>query len=102
MPVGSEARRAPGERGSLTARRGSVALIARAAWAGNRMDLLRQAASASRDVLDVASLSISQLEEESAQIRTLINFGTLGLREVPEPVDETYLIEDYGSLRAVV
>jgi diguanylate cyclase (GGDEF)-like protein len=102
MPVGSEARRAPGERGSLTARLGSLALIARSAWAGTRMDLLRQAAGASRDVLDVASLSISQLEEESAQIRTLINFGTLGLRELQEPTDETYLIDDFGSLRAVV
>lgn len=102
MPVGSDARQAPGERGSLTARLGSLALIARSAWAGSRLDLLRQAASASKDVLDVASLSISQLEEESEQIRTLINFGALGLRELPEPADETYLIEDYASLRAVV
>lgn len=103
MPVSSQSRAAPaGEPGSLTARLGSLALIARAAWASSRSDLLQQVASATRDVLDVASLSISQLEPETNQIRTLVNFGTLGLREVPEPVDETYPIPSFGSLRATV
>ncbi len=102
MPVGSDARLAPGERGSLTARLGSLALIARAAWANSRMDLLRQAANASRDVLDVASLSISQLEPDARQIRTLINFGVLGLREIAEPSDETYAVDEFASLRSVI
>ncbi|MEO8108364.1 MAG: GGDEF domain-containing protein [Actinomycetes bacterium] len=90
MTVGHEPRLGPARREHIATRLGALAEIARAAWAGSQMDLLRGAAASAGEALGAASVSISRWDGEAGQLQVLLNHGHLGPNEVAEPTDEIY------------
>jgi diguanylate cyclase (GGDEF)-like protein len=96
MTVGHEPRLGPARREHVATRLGALAEIARAAWAGSQMDLLRAVAASAGEALGAASVSISRWDAEVGHLQVLINHGDLGPHEVAEPRDETYA-EDISS-----
>jgi diguanylate cyclase (GGDEF)-like protein len=64
--------------------------------------LLEIAAEEARAVLDAASVSVSRLEPGTVTVRTLINVGDLGPKEVRWPEDEVYTSRDAENLGRVV
>lgn len=101
MTVGHEPRLESARREHVATRLGALAEIARAAWAGNERDLLRQAAGSAREALGASSVSISRWDGELGQVRVLLNDGLLGPNEEPEPVDEVYTAETYAHLQVL-
>jgi hypothetical protein len=63
--------------------------------------VLRRTASAARQALGAASLSLSVWERDKARVRVLVNDGDLGPGEEPDPGDETYLVADQPYLLAL-
>lgn len=102
MPVGHDARPESGRREHVATRLGALADIARAAWAGSQVELLRQAGESALQALDAASASISRWDPDIGQVRTLLNLGQLGPEEQPEPVDEIYRADSYVHLQTMV
>jgi diguanylate cyclase (GGDEF)-like protein len=105
MPVGHDARLEPARpdnRQNVATRLGALADIARAAWAGSRADLLRQAAGSAREALDSATASVSRWDAELGELRVLVNVGDLAPGEESEPVDEVYTVEAFHHLRTLV
>ena len=101
MTVGQEAPLDPTRRDHVATRLGALAEIARAAWAGSQMELLRSAAASTQGALEAASVSISRWEADVGQLRVLINHGALGPGEVPEPVDEVHTHDISGHLQVM-
>lgn len=102
MPVGHDARPEEGRRESVATRLGALADIARAAWAGSQLELLRQAGESARQALDAASVSVSRWDPDLGEVRTLLNLGLLGPGEVAEPEDEIYRADSYVHLQTMV
>jgi len=59
-------------------------------------EVLRLTAEAALQALGAASVSVSVWERDRGRVRALLNVGDLGPGEVPEPVDEFYLVDEYG------
>lgn len=102
MPVGHDARPEAGRRENVATRLGALADIARAAWAGTQVELLRRAGESARQALDAASVSISRWDPDLGQVRTLLNLGQLGPQEEAEPFDETYRADTFPHLQLMV
>lgn len=98
MTVGHEPRLSPARREHVATRLGALAEIARAAWAGSQMELLRGAAPSALEALGASSVSISRWDAEVGQLQVLLNDGHLGPHEVAEPTDENYSEDIYGHL----
>jgi diguanylate cyclase (GGDEF)-like protein len=65
-------------------------------------DVIEIAAEQARRALGAGSLSISAWDASKQVLRTLINVGDLAEGEVRRPLDETYTLEGYPSLRALI
>ncbi len=60
------------------------------------------AAEGTRVAIDAASVSVSRLEPGSVTVRTIVNVGDLGPKEVRWPEHETYTMEEFVNLELVV
>ena len=77
--------------------------VAAAAASAHRLEeVLELAAERSLKALDAASLSISRMDVEAGLVRTLVNVGDLAPGEERFPKDETYSVEDYPELIALL
>ena len=77
--------------------------VAAAAASAHRLEeVLELAAERSLKALDAASLSISRWDVEAGLVRTLVNVGDLAPGEERFPKDETYSVEDYPELIALL
>ncbi|HEX7187329.1 MAG TPA: sensor domain-containing diguanylate cyclase [Actinomycetes bacterium] len=65
-------------------------------------DLVELSAEAARRALDAAGLSISRWDRETGVLRTLVNVGLLGPDETRLPHDETYRLDDWPLMSALV
>jgi diguanylate cyclase (GGDEF)-like protein len=78
--------------------RALITVAAGVAAAHGIEDVIETAAEEARRALAAGSLSISKLDEESLQLRTLINVGTLADGEERFPVEELYAMADFPRL----
>lgn len=59
---------------------------------------LEHAAEEARRTLRAASVSVSRVQPDGLTVRTIVNVGDLGPHEERWPEDETYRMEEFGSL----
>jgi diguanylate cyclase (GGDEF)-like protein len=78
--------------------RALLTLAAEVAAVHSLEDVIETAAEEARIALGAGSLSISKLELDAYQLRTLINVGDLGPDEERSPADEVYPLADYPRL----
>lgn len=86
----------------VDARLRGLADVARVATTTSGSDLLRRVSRAAMAALGGASVSLSIWEPELNRIQCVLNEGLLGHGEVPEPVDEYYSLDEYGSARPLL
>lgn len=67
---------------------------------GSLEDVLEVTAEEARIALGACSLSISRLERDHGQLRTLVNTGELSPDEEPRPDDEVYALSDFPMAAA--
>lgn len=82
--------------------RALIDVAAAAAGAYRLEEVLELAAERALEALGGASLAISRWDKEAGVVRTLVNVGQLGPGEERFPKDETYSIDDYPSVVAVI
>jgi diguanylate cyclase (GGDEF)-like protein len=81
----------------------SLATMARALGRSRPLfQLVEIAGEEARSALGAASVSVSRLEGGSFTVRTIINVGDLGPREVRWPQDEVYTIDEFANLDLIV
>jgi diguanylate cyclase (GGDEF)-like protein len=77
----------------------SLAAMARAVGQSNTLErLLELSAERARIALRAASVSVSRLEPGGMCVRTIVNVGDLGPREVRWPENETYEMHEFADL----
>ena len=77
-------------------------VAAAASGASHAEDVLELAAEEALVAVGAASLSVSRLEAERQEIRTLINVGDLGPGEIRFPESETYPAGRYPEVRDLI
>jgi diguanylate cyclase (GGDEF)-like protein len=88
---------------SEEARIRSLAAMARALGRSEALfRLLEIAAEEARTAMRAASVSVSRLVPGTLNVRTIVNVGDLGPREVRWPEDEVYTIDEFASLKLVM
>jgi diguanylate cyclase (GGDEF)-like protein len=77
----------------------SLAAMARAVGHSSTLErMLEISAEQAREALRAASVSVSRLEPGGLTVRTIVNVGDLGPREVRWPEDETYEMAEFVGL----
>jgi len=80
----------------------SLAAVARALGRSEALSrLLEIAAEEARTALRAASVSVSRLVPGTVTVRTIVNVGDLGPREVRWPEDESYTMDEFVGLQLV-
>lgn len=81
----------------------SLGAMARALGRGHSLyRLLEIAADEARDAIRAATVSVSRLEPGTGSLRTLLNVGELGPKEVRWPEDEVYTLRPDSNLGLVI
>jgi diguanylate cyclase (GGDEF)-like protein len=86
----------------VDARLRGLADVARVATTTSGTDLLRRVSHAAMVAMDGVSVSLSIWEPGLNRIQCVLNEGRLGPGEVPEPVEEFYSLDEYGSARTLL
>ena len=92
-------RRRLGRRGMEERLRSLVGITRVLAGSRDSRELMRVALEEARRIVGAASAGLERWERDAAQLRTLVNVGTLAPGEETFPTDETYALADYPQIK---
>ena len=95
-------RRRLGRRGMEERLRSLVGITRVLGGSRDSRELLRVALEEARRIAGAASASLERWERDAAQLRTLVNVGTLAPDEETFPTDEVYPLAEYSQIKRAI